>query len=281
MAKAGSITLHLSLIYCGISHNYSEIYYEHIFSDPRVENWFLMKSPVPTLLIVAAYLLICICGPMLMKNRKPFNLKFLIIPYNFALVGLSAYMFYELLMSAILANYSLKCQPVDYSNNPLSLRMARVNWLFFFSKFIEFFDSFFIILRGKTNQLSFLHVYHHSTMVIIWWSGVKYVAGGQSFFIPLLNSFVHTMMYVYYGLAAIGPHMQKYLWWKRYMTRIQLTQFVMVLVHSGYNMFMTNCNFHQGFNVAAMSYSLSLTLLFTNFYVREYIHIQKQKQHKN
>lgn len=29
-------------------------------------------------------------------------------------------------------------------------------------------------------------------------------------------------MYSYYGLAALGPQYQKYLWWKRYLTRIQL-----------------------------------------------------------
>lgn len=29
-------------------------------------------------------------------------------------------------------------------------------------------------------------------------------------------------MYSYYGLAAIGPHMQKYLWWKKYLTSLQL-----------------------------------------------------------
>ena len=29
-------------------------------------------------------------------------------------------------------------------------------------------------------------------------------------------------MYGYYGLAALGPHMQKYLWWKKYLTIIQM-----------------------------------------------------------
>jgi len=38
----------------------------------------------------------------------------------------------------------------------------------------------------------------------------------------MVNSFIHTLMYVYYGLAAVGPSMQKYLWWKRYMTKLQL-----------------------------------------------------------
>ena len=44
----------------------------------------------------------------------------------------------------------------------------------------------------------------------------------SAFFVAMLNSFVHIFMYTYYGLAAIGPHMQKYLWWKRYLTRMQL-----------------------------------------------------------
>lgn len=29
-------------------------------------------------------------------------------------------------------------------------------------------------------------------------------------------------MYFYYGLAAIGPQMNPYLWWKKYMTAIQM-----------------------------------------------------------
>lgn len=27
--------------------------------------------------------------------------------------------------------------------------------------------------------MTFLHVYHHATMIFNWWLGVKYVAGGQ------------------------------------------------------------------------------------------------------
>lgn len=38
----------------------------------------------------------------------------------------------------------------------------------------------------------------------------------------IINSFVHVVMYTYYFLAALGPQMQKYLWWKRYLTRIQI-----------------------------------------------------------
>ena len=43
-----------------------------------------------------------------------------------------------------------------------------------------------------------------------------------AFFVAMINSFVHIWMYLYYALAAIGPHMQKYLGWKRYLTALQL-----------------------------------------------------------
>ncbi len=39
-----------------------------------------------------------------------------------------------------------------------------------------------------------------------------------------MNAFIHVLMYTYYGLAGLGPHVQKYLWWKRYLTRIQLVR---------------------------------------------------------
>jgi len=38
----------------------------------------------------------------------------------------------------------------------------------------------------------------------------------------MINSFVHVLMYTYYGLSALGPRVQKYLWWKKYLTRVQL-----------------------------------------------------------
>lgn len=38
----------------------------------------------------------------------------------------------------------------------------------------------------------------------------------------MVNATVHVIMYFYYGLSAAGPRFQKYLWWKKYMTAIQL-----------------------------------------------------------
>lgn len=46
--------------------------------------------------------------------------------------------------------------------------------------------------------------------------------GGLGTFHALLNCTVHVIMYTYYALSALGPAYQKYLWWKKYMTTIQL-----------------------------------------------------------
>ncbi|CAG2172674.1 unnamed protein product [Oppiella nova] len=41
-------------------------------------------------------------------------------------------------------------------------------------------------------------------------------------------------MYLYYLLSAFGPQIQPYLWWKRYITRLQLIQFAILIVYSIY-----------------------------------------------
>lgn len=40
----------------------------------------------------------------------------------------------------------------------------------------------------------------------------------------MINSSVHVIMYLYYGLSALGPVAQPYLWWKKHMTAIQLVR---------------------------------------------------------
>lgn len=45
--------------------------------------------------------------------------------------------------------------------------------------------------------------------------------GGTAYFGACLNSFIHVLMYSYYGLSAI-PAMRPYLWWKKYITQGQL-----------------------------------------------------------
>lgn len=62
-------------------------------------------------------------------------------------------------------------------------------------------DTACLVLRKKSNQLTFLHIYHHSTMFCLWWIGVKWVAGGSCKF--SLKS--HNEPYMHNLLKSICP----------------------------------------------------------------------------
>nr|CAD7423251.1 unnamed protein product [Timema monikensis] len=66
--------------------------------DPRVNQWSMMTSPFPTLAICLAYAYFAkVLGPRLMENRKPFNLRNVLIVYNFLQTIFSSWIFYEAL----------------------------------------------------------------------------------------------------------------------------------------------------------------------------------------
>ena len=53
-------------------------------------------------------------------------------------------------------------------STPFSQRMRVLMFWHYLSKYLDFFDTIFIILRKKDAQLSFLHVYHHASIGWIW-----------------------------------------------------------------------------------------------------------------
>nr|WDP79934.1 elongase of very long chain fatty acids 4a [Ruditapes philippinarum] len=246
-------------------------------SDKRVEDWFLMQGYAPTLIITAIYVIfVTKIGPKFMENREPYRLKWPIVIYNFICIAINFHICSQLLYNTTMVGYSYSCQTVDYSDNPYEVRIAKALWWFYFSKCIEMLDTVFFVLRKKNNQVSFLHVYHHATMFPIWWMGVKWVAGGQSFFGAMVNSFIHVIMYTYYGIAALGPQYQKYLWWKRYLTIIQLIQFNIGIIHAVQSLVLS-CEFPLWMQYAVVFYASTILALFLNFYFQAYIISHRRK----
>src|SRR5699024_11441865 len=64
-----------------------------------------------------------------------------------------------------------------------------------------------------TRRSSDLH--HFSTPLFGWIALRLCVVCNIGLPFSLMNSFIHCVMYSYYALAALGPAMQRYLWWKR------------------------------------------------------------------
>ncbi len=84
----------------------------------------MMDTPVKTLGYMIAYLVSIRLIRQYMADKKPFELRSFLILYNFLQVCGSFYIFSEILIVAYQSNYSLTCQVVDYSNDPLALRVS-------------------------------------------------------------------------------------------------------------------------------------------------------------
>jgi len=76
----------------------------------------------------------------------------------------------------------------------------------------------------------FLHVFHHSATALLCYSQLN-GRTSISWAVIVLNLAVHVVMYYYYYATAGGAK----IWWKKYLTSMQITQFVidLALVYSG------------------------------------------------
>lgn len=241
-------------------------------ADPRTNDWFLIKSPVPIFSIVALYLyFVLFWGPHYMRDRKPFKLEKTLIVYNFIQIFVSAWLVYEGCVAW--RYYNWRCQPVDRSSSPQAVREALCVYVYYLAKISELLDTVFFVLRKKERQITFLHVYHHSVMPLISWGTTKYYPGGHGTFIGWINSFVHIVMYTYYFLSAFGPNMQKYLWWKSHITTLQMVQFCMVFIHQTQLLY-TDCGYPRWSVCFTLPNAIFFYYLFNDFYQKSY----KKKQ---
>jgi len=235
----------------------------------------LVSTPWQTVVITIAFLVAVYLGKRFMRNRKPFELKEIIIIHNLILVIMSAYMCIGMVYEVFDKKYKYHCNDLDSS--PAGWPMAKYLWLFYFSKIVEFGDTFIMVFRKKDDQISFLHLYHHSTIYLTWWFGVYYGPGGESYFGATLNSFVHVWMYGYYTLAALGF---RDIWWKKYLTQFQMLQFIVNILHALYGVLFCpdSCNFPRMLGYMMVVYMLSLYLLFASFYSNRYAASKKEKK---
>nr|CAH7714487.1 unnamed protein product [Callosobruchus chinensis] len=256
-------------------------FYHFLFTelaDPRTNAYFLIADPLPGLGILAFYLyFVNSLGPRLMENRGPFKLQKTIYVYNVFQASLSLFLFIEVLLSAMWWNrYSFICEPVDYSSSPHALRVARDVYIFFLAKMSELVETVFFVLRKKQKQVTFLHCYHHTVMPMVTWGATKYFAGGHGTFIGLVNSFVHIVMYMYYLLAGMGI---RNLWWKKYITVMQLGQFLLFFIHFA-QLWFIECDYPKWTAFLITPQALFFFYLFYDFYLKAYMRKENKKDIK-
>lgn len=132
-------------------------------------------------MILGAYLLfVQRIGPQFMVHRKPYQLRSILLTYNFLQVIFNFY-------TATAGFYHSYWQPdFDYAGynhyngtitTTTSFALANICYFYFWTKVFDLFDTVFFVLRKKSNQISFLHIYHHCTMIFVEYIHNKYFAG--------------------------------------------------------------------------------------------------------
>lgn len=189
-----------------------------------------VASPTPFVLFMALYFgVLAVCYPLIAWLNRPKTADGMLMRafmrfHNLFLAGLSLWMG----VNMIYYWYSLGYPVWGVAFDPVRDKgIAFVMWVFYVSKYYEFFDTFIMLMKGNLNQVSFLHVFHHaSTCFIFWWVCNK-APGGDAYFCITLNCWVHVVMYTYYLLTSIISDevtRKKYLWWGVYLTQFQVSR---------------------------------------------------------
>ena len=95
----------------------------------------------------------------------------------------------------------------------------------------------------------------------------------------MVNAFVHTIMYTYY-LLAMFTSLHPYLWWKKYITQMQLVQFVLVFFHSSWFLLDKTCDCPKPLTFLQCTHSVLFFAMFYSFYLRAYQRERKLKAAK-
>lgn len=240
--------------------------------DPRTRDYPLVMNPLFVFPLVAFYVyFVKVAGPRWMEKREPFQILNLIRFYNFAMVVLNARFLYIVLINTYLpgGRYSLWCQGITGYMDDQLREYYKSGWWYVAVRYADFLDTVFFVLRKKFTHITHLHVIHHTIVGINAWFWVLFAPEGQPALGLAMNAFVHTVMYAYYLLATMGPTVRRYLWWKKYLTRMQIIQNVIFISHMCIPLFV-DCGFPRYLIHIANAQTFLVMCLFINFYIQSY-----------
>lgn len=238
-------------------------------------------STLPAVPFVAVFLYLTLSKAVFDTIRKVFGLQpkgpviqSLTIVHSLLLAVYSVWTFYNsmrIVVPYVLQHgfYTAVCD----ANGEVWHGLGLGYWIthFYLSKFYEFIDTWVILLKGREPM--FLQTYHHAGVVLIMWGFVVTQNTACGLILLCLNSFIHSLMYTYYTLAAFGYSSPL----KNYLTMAQMVQFLVgiTIVTPAY---LCATAAQAVVTAVLQAYAVYLTLLFYSFYQESYVAKKKAKE---
>uniref|UniRef100_A0A0N5A3N8 Elongation of very long chain fatty acids protein n=1 Tax=Parastrongyloides trichosuri TaxID=131310 RepID=A0A0N5A3N8_PARTI len=236
---------------------------------------YFMSHWVPTCAWISlAYVVVVFGGQRIMKNRQPFDLQNFVGFWNLGFSIFSAIDLYFLgpeLYNSIKNTgfFGSYCYNGEYYTGEIS---GYWGWIFVMSKLPELGDTILLILRKK--PVIFMHWYHHA--LTFYYAALTY-SESQAWarWSLVMNLFVHTIMYFYFGTSAFGKRYPNIV--RQFITSIQLIQFIIscgIFSHLVYIMSfgnVENCNTSWNVLIIGGFMYVSYLYLFAQFFYKAYI----------
>ncbi|KDR69578.1 hypothetical protein GALMADRAFT_271961 [Galerina marginata CBS 339.88] len=223
-----------------------------------------------------AYLGIIFSIQAFMKTRQPLKLTALFQLHNVMLTSGSLILLVLMLEEILPIIWNHGFHNALCGEQAWTARMECYYLINYYFKYLELLDTVFLVLKKK--PLQFLHVFHHSATALLCYTQLNGKTS-ISWAVITLNLAVHVVMYYYYYATAGGAKF----WWKKYLTTMQITQFVIdlglvyfgtyeLLAFTRYPSLPTlgNCSGSEGAAVFGCALLTSYLGLFINFYFQTY-----------
>ena len=223
--------------------------------------------------IMLFYLLFVLkIGPSIMQKRGPvtiikkyipaYNVFQIIINCYLAIWAISDMNFVKISINNLCGNIE---PDVEYTKKFIFL-----GYLWCLIKISDFLDTAFFILLGKRSHVSFLHVYHHASTMMVAFVVFRFIRTEQSLVYAAVNSTVHVVMYTYYLLTSLGFRPR----WKKAVTIFQLFQFFSLMLMT---ISLTICQKKPQYfyySIYGICQCLMYIYLFGKFYYMSYINFK-------
>ncbi|TKR81860.1 hypothetical protein L596_015665 [Steinernema carpocapsae] len=270
--------LDLTPAYLNDSNNPPRLYYRYrveFFFERDIDHTWI--TPLfrdywwHTVTISVVYFFVVKALQLLMRGRKPLELRPVLFAWNgalavFSIVGFirTSEEFFHAVFDEGLVHSVCRCFPPD---------SVGAHWYLFFafSKIAELGDTVFLVLRKR--PLTFLHCYHHmSVMIYTFHSGAEHIGAGRWFIV--MNFLAHSLMYTYFAIAALGIRVNRAV--AACVTLVQISQMVVGVAISVSVYFIKTRTDHKcqqsfgNLNLAFLIYA-SYLILFVRFFIRAYI----------